>query len=62
MRAIFGRQSDPRGGRHQDETRILVTGIVQRVLPALDERVVKRADRQQARAEERPGEAESGRI
>jgi hypothetical protein len=52
----------PDGVAHQDKPGVLVTGIVQRIQPALDERVVERADRQQARAEERTGKAEGGEL
>ena len=47
MRAAFRRQRDARRRRHQDETGILVTGIVQRIEPAGNERIVECADRQQ---------------
>ena len=62
MRAAFGRQCDPGRGRHQDKPRILVAGIVQRILSALDEWVVECADRQQPRAEQRPGQPERGEL
>ena len=35
MRAAFGCQRDPRRGRDQDEPRILIACIVQRIVPAL---------------------------
>jgi len=60
--AAFGRQGDAGRGRHQDKPGILVTGIIQRILPALDERVIECADRQQAGAEEWSGEAEGGEL
>jgi hypothetical protein len=52
----------PEGVATQDEARILVAGIVQRVVPALNKRVVERPDRQQARAEQRPGQPECGKL
>ena len=62
MGAAFGRQGDTRRGRNQDKPGVLVAGIVQRILPALDKRVVKGADRQQPRAKQRRGEAECGEL
>ena len=52
MRAAFRRQRHARGRRHDHEARILVAGVVQRIEAAGDERIVERADRQQARAEQ----------
>ena len=60
VRAALGRQRDAGRRRHQHEPRVLVAGIVQRIEAAPDERVVERADGQQALAEDRPGEAEGG--
>ncbi len=62
MGAALGRQRHPRRGRHQDEAGILVERIVERVEPALDERVVDRADRQEPRAEQRPRQTERGQL
>ena len=53
MRAAFGRQRDAGRRRHQDEARVLVAGVVQRIEPARDERIVERADRQQPLAVDR---------
>jgi hypothetical protein len=53
--AAFGYQGDPGRGRRQDEPRTLVAGVVRRIMPALDERVVECPDRQQPRAEQWPG-------
>ena len=47
MRAAFGRQRDARGRRRQNEAGILIAGVVERIEPALNERVVERADRDQ---------------
>ena len=46
MRAAFRRQRDARRRRHQDEARVLIAGIIERIEAAGDERVVERADRQ----------------
>ncbi len=45
MRAALGRQGHAGGGRHEQEARVLIAGVVQRVEPALDERVVQGAHR-----------------
>ena len=47
MRAAFARQRDARRRRHQQEPRILVAGVIQRIQPARDEGIVERAHRQQ---------------
>ena len=60
MGAALGGERDARGRRDQDEAGVLVAGIVQRIEPARDERVVERADRQQPLAEERVRQAEGG--
>ncbi len=60
VRAAFGRQRDARRRRDKDEARILVAGIVHRIQPALDERVVQRADGQQSRAEQVARQAQRG--
>ena len=52
VRTAFGRQRQPGRGGDQQETRILVATIVQRIEPARDERIIDRADRQQPRAEQ----------
>ena len=44
--AAFRGEGDAGGGGHQDEAGVLVERVIQRVEPALDERVVERADRQ----------------
>ena len=46
--AAFSRERDSGWRRHQDEARLLVAGIVERIEPTLDERIVECADRQQA--------------
>src|SRR5262249_48913762 len=53
MRAALGRQRDARGRARHQEARILVTGVVQRIETAAHEGIVKRANGQQALAEER---------
>src|SRR5205814_5727030 len=60
MRAAFRSEGNAGGGGDQNEAGVLVERVIQRVEAALDERVVERADRQQPRAEQRPGEAERG--
>ena len=53
-----GASVTPGRRRDQQEARILVAGVVQRIEAALDERVVERADRQQPLAEDRMRQAE----
>ena len=60
VRAALGRKRDPRRRRDQHEARILVAGVVERIEPARDERIVERADRQKARAELPLGQAQCG--
>ena len=52
VRAAFRGERQPRRRRHQHEPRVLVAGVVERIQPAGDERVVQRADRQQPLAEQ----------
>ena len=54
VRAALGGQGQAGRGRDQDEPRILVEAVIERVEAALDERIVHGADRQQPRAEQRP--------
>ncbi len=49
VRPSFGSQADARGRGDQQKSCPLVTGVVQCVEATADERVVKRADRQQAK-------------
>ena len=58
MRAAFRRQRNARGRRHQQEARILIAGVVQRIEAARDEGIIDRPDGQQPRAEQRLGQAE----
>ena len=58
VRASLRRQRSARRSADDHEARILVTGIIQRIEPARDERVVERADGEQALAEERMRKAE----
>ena len=53
VRAALGRQRDPGRRAGHDEARVLVAGIVQRIEAATHERIVERADGQQALAEQR---------
>jgi len=50
VRAALGRERDAGRRRGEDEARVLVTGVVERIEAALDERIVQRADRQQSLA------------
>ena len=50
VRAALGRERDAGRRRDQNEARLLVAGVVQRIETARDERVVQRADRQQPHA------------
>ena len=58
VRAAFRRQRHAGRRRGEDEAGVLVAGVVQGIEAALDERVVERADRQQALAEDRMRQAE----
>ena len=58
MRAALGRERHARRRRHQNEAGVLVAGVVQRIEPAGDERIVERADRQQPLAVDRMRQAE----
>ena len=57
VRAAFRRQRDPRRRAGDDEARVLVAGVVQRIEPARDERVVQRADGKQPLAVDRMRQA-----
>ena len=57
VRAAFRRQRDAGRRRHQNEARILVAGVVERIEAARDERIVQRADRQQPLAVDRDATA-----
>ena len=52
MRPAFRRERDSGGRGHEDEAGVLVTGVVERVQPPVDERIVERGNRQQPCAEE----------
>ena len=58
MRAAFAGERDAGRRRHQNETGVLVAGIVERIEPARDEGVVQCADRQQPLAVDRMRQAE----
>ena len=58
MRASLRRERDAGRRADDDEARVLVAGVVQRVEAAADERVVDRPDRQQPFAEERRAQPE----
>ena len=60
VRAAFGAERDAARRRDQQEARVLVAGVVERIEAAGDERVVERADREQALAEQVAREAGGG--
>ncbi len=57
VRAAFGAERDAARRRDEQEARILITGVVEAIEAAGDERVVKRSDREKARSEQVAGEA-----
>ncbi len=57
MRPALGPQSDARRRRHQNEARILVERIIQRVEPARDEGIIQCPDGKQGLPEQRPRQA-----
>ena len=57
VRTAFGRQCHPRGGADQNETRVLITGIVQRIEAAGDKGIIDRADGDKPLAKERMRQA-----
>ena len=58
MRTSLGRQGHARRRARDHEAGVLVAGVIQRVEPAVYERVVQRPNRQQPRAEQRRRKAE----
>jgi hypothetical protein len=60
VRAALRPEREPGRRADEQEARILVTAIIERIEPARDERIVDRADRQQPRAEQRRCQAERG--
>ena len=58
VRAAFARERDAGGRRDEDEARLLIAGVVQRIEAARDERIVQRADREQPLAIDRVRQAE----
>src|SRR5438067_221900 len=56
--AAFGRERNAGRRRRQDEARVLIAGVIERIEPAGDERIVQRADRQQPRAVDVVGQPE----
>src|SRR6185312_10329798 len=58
MRAAFARERDAGWRRPHHEARILVTGVIQRIEPTRDERIVQSADGQEPLAVDRVREAE----
>ncbi len=58
MRTAFAGERDARGRRDEDEARVLIAGVVQRIGAAVDEGVVERADRDDALAVKRVRETE----
>ena len=59
MRAAFGRERHAARGGDKDESGVLITGIVERIEAALDERIVQRANRNEPHAEQRMGQTGS---
>ena len=53
MCAPFRRQRNAGGCSHNHEARILITGIIERIEPAHDERIIQCADREQSFAIDR---------
>jgi hypothetical protein len=60
VRAAFGPERDAAGGRDEQEPRVLVAGVVQRIEAAGDERVVESSDRKQPLVEQVAGQAGRG--
>ena len=60
VRAALRRQRDARRRADDDEARVLVAGVVERIEAAADEGIVERADRQQPLAEQRVRQPERG--
>ncbi len=58
--AALGCERDAGWRRHQDEASLLVTGVIEGIEPALDERIIERADRNQPLAVDDVREAERG--
>ena len=58
--AAFGAEGDAGRRRHQQETGVLVTGVIEAIEAAGDERVVERADRKQSLAEQIAGKPGGG--
>jgi hypothetical protein len=58
VRPALRPERHPGRRRDQHEARVLVTGIIERIEAAGDERVVDRADREQPLAEQIAGEAQ----
>jgi hypothetical protein len=56
MRAALSAKRDAGGRRDQDEARLLITGVIERIEAARDERIVQRADRQEPLAVDGVGE------
>src|SRR4051795_9622103 len=60
MLPAFGRQREAGGRGDEQESGVLITGVDQRIEAAIDERVVHRTDREDARTGE--GGREAGRA
>ena len=60
VRTAFGPERDPAWRRDKQEAGVLVTGVVERIEAAGDERVVERADGKEAGTEQVAGEAGGG--
>ena len=60
VRAAFRAERDPARRGDEEEARVLVASVVERIEAARDERVVEGADREQARAEQVAGQPRGG--
>ena len=60
VRAAFGAERDPARRRDEQETRVLIAGVIERIEAAGNERIVERADGEQAGIEQVAGEAGGG--
>ena len=52
VRAAFGPERDPARGRDEQEARVLVAGVIEAIEAAGDERIVERADGEEAGSEQ----------
>src|SRR5262249_61267687 len=61
MRTALRGKRDACGSGHEYEAGILVTGVIECIEPALNERVIKRADGNESLAVDRVGKPERGK-